>query len=162
MSATAVGLEHEAIQKKYLERVKRFFDQVKSWLPNELEAVELPGRTIQDTTGKYAVGMMRIHKKGMPEPDNVIADIAPIGATTLLGEGLLEIRGPLGEEKLIYFCRKSLQQVEYQPGKILPIYRGVTSDAWYWLESSMSNRALRVTNKRFSDLVRLVSFYACE
>ncbi len=88
-----------------------------------------------------------------------IADIFPMGATTLLAKGILEIHGPFGEEKLLYFCRNTLPLVEYRPGKFRPIYRGVDSDNWYWLESSISNRALLVTRERFSDLIRMVSSY---
>lgn len=160
--ATVAEKPEREVQEEYLKLVRFFFEQVKSWLPDDWEAVALPERTIQDSTGEYRAGMMSIRKKGVPEPDDFIADIFPMGATPLLGKGLLEISGPFGEEKLIYFCRDTIPRVEYQEGKIRPLYRGVEQDGWYWLESSMSNRALLVDQKHFFDLVRLVSFYDSE
>jgi hypothetical protein len=160
MIETIEHLTNEEIQERYVKRIKTFFSQIKEWLPDELEMNDpIPNRDITDTTGTYQTGMVSIYKKGVPEPDNFVADIIPLGATTLLGEGILEIFGAWGEEKLIYFCRDTLPQVEYKPGKFRPIYRGVDSDGWYWLESSMSNRAIFVAREQLFDLIRMVSFY---
>jgi hypothetical protein len=148
------------IQERYIKRVNVFFTQVKDWLTDtSLETVEMPTRTITDATGTYQVGIMAIVIKDKPELEDNVASIFPMGATTLLGEGILEIAGAFGEEKLIYFCRNTLQQVEYKLGVLRPIYRGVDLDGWYWLESSMSNRALLITRERFFDLIRMVSFH---
>jgi len=158
MTETIEHLTNEKIQERYVKRVKAFLKQLEKWLPNELEMFyPIPNRTVTDTTGTYQVGMASIHKKGVP--DNFVVDIFPMGATTLLGEGILEISGVLGKEKIIYFCQKTLPKVEYKPGMFRSIYRGVDSDGWYWLESSMSNRAILVAHKQLFDLIRMVSFY---
>ncbi|MDM8562323.1 hypothetical protein QUF54_03115 [Candidatus Marithioploca araucensis] len=158
MTETIECLTNEEIQEQYFKRIKAFFTQVEEWLPDELEiSYPVPQRTVTDTTGTYQVGMASIYKK--PEPDDFVVDIFPMGATTLLGEGILEIRGAFGEEKLIYFCRNTLPQVEYKPDMFRPIYRCVDSDGWYWLESSMSNRAVFVAREQLFDLIRMVSFY---
>jgi len=160
MTETIEHLTNEEIQERYVKRIKAFFTQIEEWLPDELEINDpVSNRTITDTTGTYQIGMASIYKKGVPEPDNYVAAIFPMGATTLLGEGILEISGALGEEKLIYFCRDTLPQVEDKLGKFRPIYRGVDSDGWYWLESSMSNRAIFVAREQLFDLIRMVSFY---
>jgi len=163
MIETTEHLTNEAIQQRYIKRVKTFLIQVKKWLPDELEISHFaPNHTVTDTTGTYRVDMATIYKMGVAEPNNFIADILPIGATTLLGEGILKISGDYGEEKLIYFCRDTLPQVEYKPGIARPIYRGVDSDGWYWLESSMSNRAIFIAREQLFDLIRLVSYYEFE
>jgi hypothetical protein len=153
-------LTNEEVQEKYRQRVQRFFTQIEEWLPNELEMYNpVPNYRITDSTGTYQINPAAICRTNVQEPDNYVVDIFPKGATVLLGEGILEISGSLGEEKLIYFCQETLPKVEYEPKKVRPIYRGVDLDGWYWLESSMSNRAILVTRDQLFDLIRLVSLY---
>jgi len=154
-------LTNEEIQEKYRQRVKTFFTQIKEWLPDDLEMYNpVPNYRITDSTGTYKIDPTAICRINVQEPDNHVVDIFPRGATVLLGEGILEISGSLGEEKLIYFCRDTLPKVEYELGESHPIYRGVDLDGWYWLESSMSNRAIFVTCNQLFDLIRLVSLYS--
>jgi hypothetical protein len=164
MTETIEDLTNEERQERYRNRVNAFFKQVEQCIPDELEINlnAIPHFTITDATGTYPVNMAVIYKKEVPEPDNLIVNIFPIGATTLLGEGILELSGPFGEEKLIYFSRETLPKVEYKPGSFRPIYRSVDLDGWYWLESSISNRAILVDCQQLFDLIRMVSAYACD
>ncbi len=149
-------------QDRYKERVNDFFQRIRNWLPDiGLAASEFQEHTIRDATGEYAVGMLGIHKKGNKDKlaGNCVAELFPQGATALIGEGVLKISSPMGDETLIYLCKNTLPQVEYTTDKKDPLYKGVKQDDWYWLESSLSNRAIPVTKELLFDLVRMVSLY---
>ncbi len=149
-------------QDRYKERVNDFFQRIRNWLPNSsLAAGEQQERTIRDATGEYAVGMLGIHKKGIHKDEfgECVAELLPLGASTLIGEGVLEVSSPMGDEALIYLCKDALPEVEYIPGIKRPLYRGVKRDDWYWLESNLSNRAILVTKELLFDIIRMVSLY---
>ncbi len=146
-------------QDRYKERVKDFFQRMRSWLPDSLETAELPERAVHDATGEYTVEMLGIHKKDIPESDDLAIEISPRGASTLIGEGMLEVSGPIGHEPLIYLRKNALPKVAYIPGIKRPLYRGVERDDWYWLESSLNNRAIPATKELLLDIIRMVSLY---
>ncbi|MCP4700656.1 MAG: hypothetical protein GY862_27950 [Gammaproteobacteria bacterium] len=122
-------------QDRYRERVNDFFQRMRSWLPDSLETAELPEHAVHDATGEYTVEMLGIYKKDIPESDDLAIKISPRGASTLIGEGMLEVSGPIGYEPLIYLRKNALPKAAYIPGIKRPLYRGVERDDWYWLES---------------------------
>ncbi|MCP4701772.1 MAG: hypothetical protein GY862_33670 [Gammaproteobacteria bacterium] len=148
--------DKQITQDRYKERVNDFFQQIRNWLPDSsLAAGELQKRTIHDATGEYAVEMFGIHKKDMPEADELAVKILPQGASTLIGEG--GVSGPIGYESLIYLRKNDLPKAEYIPGKKRPLYQGVEQDDWYWLQSNLSDHAIPVTKELLFDLIRMVS-----
>ena len=150
-------LTDEEARQQYSKRVKMFLTQVEKCLPKELEMHQsIPDFTVTDITGTYQIEMATIYKC-VPEPDNFVADIFPLGVTTLLGEGLLDISGPFGGERFIYFCRETVSQMQYRAGMIYPVYRDAESEGWYWLKDSMNNQAISITSERLFNLIKKVS-----
>ncbi len=142
----------------YLDRVKAFFEQVETWLPKkELETVNIP-RSIHDKTGEYDAFGLAITKKDMLEADDAVADLFPQGSSILLGEGLIDLMGPFGEESIIYMLKDGLMIFDAQ-GRERPMFKGIAHDGWYWLEDARRNRALPLDSNLFMDLLAMVSDY---
>ena len=150
-------LTEKEVRQQYLKRIKTFLTLVEKCLPDELGLFQsIPNFTVIDVTGRYQIEVMSIYKC-VPEPDNLVADIFPLGATTLLGEGLLDISGALGAERFVYFCQETTWQMQYHAGTIYPVYRDTDSEGWYWLEDSLNDRAVFVTGELLFNFIKKVS-----
>ena len=151
-------LTDEEIRQQYAKRFKAFLKQVKKCLPDELEMIKsMPNFTITDITGSASpVEMATIYQKNVPEPDNFVADIIPFGATSLLGEGILEISGVSGEERLTYTCKNTILPLPYQFDLFYSVSLDIESDGWYW-QGSREDDATLVTCELLLDLINKVS-----
>jgi len=162
--------EHiEEVRNTYLKRVKQFCEWVEKILPKRRYNLEsgdvIP---IEDTTGEYQpnkllyitikLNLTDDEKQHLLDKDGFIMHITPIGATPLIGHGVLLITGPLGEEKLIYLCKQDFEQDKNS--NIRPIYRGIEKDGWYWFETYSTDRPKLIENlEDLYLLIRLVSFH---
>ncbi|MCP4701685.1 MAG: hypothetical protein GY862_33230 [Gammaproteobacteria bacterium] len=146
-------------QQIYLERFNAFLEEVKTWLPEELETAEIP-HEVRDKTGEYKAPGMAILKKGVPEPDdddNVVAKLLPQGCSVLLGEGLIEIHGEFAKESVVYLLVDCFMTT--RSGKLRPMFKGLNSDGWYWMDDPQRSRVLPLNGELLIELLGLTSDY---
>jgi len=77
--------------------VKLIYNQIKHWLPNNFKYEQIKNHYVIDDTGKYKAPIFKQN-----EPNELIAELLPVGTTVLMGDGLIEIHGNFGEESIIY------------------------------------------------------------
>lgn len=158
MTKAITPLTNKEIRQLYSQRIRAFLTQVEKWLPEELGMFQsTPNFAVTDITGTYPIEMATLYKKDVPAPDNVVADIIPLGIITPLGGGMLEICGAFDEERLYYFRENTVPLLEDEPGMFYPIFFGVESDGWYWLDSSMNKPAVLITDKLLFNLIDMVN-----
>ncbi|MCP4701686.1 MAG: hypothetical protein GY862_33235 [Gammaproteobacteria bacterium] len=166
MAATAKTATKKAERQRiYLERLNAFFEEVKTWLPEDLETAEIL-HEVRDKTGEYKAPGMAILKKGVPEPDddddddNVVAKLLPQGCSLLWGgEGLIELHGPFDEESIVYLLVDCLMACRYHSGKLRPMFKGLNSDGWYWMEDPRRSRVQPFNGELLIELLGLTSDY---
>lgn len=147
-------------QRLYLQRVEDLFLQIKTWLPEGLTATinHESRKPVRDETGEYFPPVLTITRTDKEEPDNFVADLFPAGCSVLLAEGLVELRGAIGEEPILYMIKDNLM-IDDAHGGTRPMYRGLSENGWYWLESARRSRAVLLDDEVFIDLLPLVSVY---
>jgi hypothetical protein len=145
-------------QQIYLQRVNLIFNQIKDWLPNNFKSAQIKNHYVIDDTGKYKAPILSIFKQIKNEPNELIADLFPVGTTVLMGEGLIEIHGNFGEESII-FLLKNGWLIQDRFGKQRPMYKEINIDGWYWIENAYRNKASLVNKEIFLDLLKIVSLY---
>lgn len=153
LAATAMTAKKDK-QTLYIQRVKRFFAQVKRWLPDELSCYEIP-RQLSDESGDYDAFALAIIKQS--QPDSAVADLFPQGYSVLLGEGLIELAGPFGEESIVYLLPDEL--TIKRNGKTQPMFKGLQTDGWYWMEDPRRGRVLPLSQELFIELLGLTGAY---
>ena len=143
-------------QQIYLQRVKVIYNQIKHWLPNNFKYEQIKNHYVIDETGKYKAPILSIFK--LNEPNELIAELLPVGTTVLMGDGLIEIHGNFGEESII-FLLKNGWLIQDRFGKQRPMYKEINTDDWYWIENAYRNKASLVNKEIFLDLLKIVSLY---
>ncbi len=140
----------------YLERVNKFFNQVEDWLP-QFKIIRTDIN--QDNTGVNKTPSLSIVKKDINDKeDNAVADLFPEGNSVLMGEGIIKINGPYGQESIIYMLKDGWI-IQDRFGKERQMYQGIKCDGWYWLESSYRNIVHLVDKAILMDLLKMVSLY---
>ncbi|MCP4698118.1 MAG: hypothetical protein GY862_14885 [Gammaproteobacteria bacterium] len=158
MAATAETATNKTERQRiYLEQLNAFFEEVKTWLPEELETAKMP-HEVRDKTGEYKAPGMAILKKGVPEPDDaVVANLLPQGCSLLWGEGLIKLHGLFNEESIVYVLVDRLMTA--RSGKLRPRFKGLNSDGWYWVEDPRRSRVLPLNGELLIELLGLTSDY---
>ena len=137
----------------YLERVNDFFNQIKNWFKDELEVTTYPVQ-VDEILGIYEAPAIDIREKGQTE---LLANITPKGATVILAEGLLEIKGWLDTDHLNYMVDGGFQVTDAYSGKKRPTFKGVNQDGWYWIDDPRTHKVHFVDKTRLLELITLVS-----
>ncbi|OQW92264.1 MAG: hypothetical protein BWK78_02210 [Thiotrichaceae bacterium IS1] len=147
-------------QQIYLDRVGQFFAQVNNWIPSEFNRIETT-QWVTDNTGKYEVPVLSMSIPQPPTPeidDGAIADLLPEGTSVLMGEGLIKMKGMFGEEWIMYLLKESVK-IRDRFGRERPMFKGIRTDGWYWIEDTHRNRAHLMNREIFLELVTFVSEY---
>jgi len=155
MTSLEVQKTPQEKQQLYLETVNQFFGQVKEWLPESVETVQIENALLEDKTGEYEVPLLSIIKKGVLTPDSVIANLLPQGISFLTGEDLIEIKGAWDEEELAYIRQKNLIQT-VRHGKECLMDEGFEKEGWYWILINQ-DQIRPITKELFFEIIRKVS-----
>ncbi len=92
-----------------------------------------------------------------------LASLVPMGAEVIAAEGRIELIGTRERQPLLYFAAGGPHinvtvDGGAKPAHIShPVFRGVTSEGWYWLEDVRLGRARPLDATLFKDLLRTVS-----
>jgi hypothetical protein len=140
-----------AEQKKqvYLTRVNQLFGNIKNWLKDEPVAVKQQTlEIIEKFTGPYIVPSLSIST----QTGEKLVDINPVGAYTLMAEGILDVEGEFGREYITYMVDggpDSYRANPQNPVQILTdkMFKEIDDDGWYWIEETIENKAHFVNNK---------------
>lgn len=154
--------EQTSEEKKqfYLQHVNQFYDHVKNWLQdksqnNQLIVEKTPVEIYEKALGTYNTKMLSIQT---PDKD-VAIDMKPIGACAVLAEGMIELESWLGKEHIVYMPSGGPMFTE-PSGSEQPIYRGITEEGWYWIESSRRTKAYKMDKELLLELMTMVSDHA--
>jgi hypothetical protein len=133
----------------YLERVVKLLALIKLWLREERLEVSNSQDVVVENLGTYQIPLLTVTTSTREQ----LAQIKPVSASVIVGDGLIEIQGWLpGKEYLVY-----LRKPDPALGKAL--YKGIFQEGWYWIEDNRRNRAHLLDKPLLLDIITLVSDY---
>ncbi len=134
----------------YLKRVDDLFSQIREWFKDDLEVATYPIQ-VGEPLGRYEAPALLIRDNA-----ETLANLTPKGATVILAEGLLELKGWLDKVQLDYMTGNG-PQVFKNNDKTQSVYQGINRDGWYWIESPITKKARFVDKTLLLKLITLVS-----
>lgn len=146
-------LENEGNRPKiqqYAKRVEQLYTDIRAWITKEnlnLQIMDTRVLVLEQMATYKIQGILVQNKEG-----KILAEIIPAGASVIVAEGRIDIKGWLGTEYLLYMPK-------HRPELGKPFYKGVNEDGWYWIEDSYRNRAHRLEKHLLRELITLVSDY---
>ncbi len=155
-------IENSAVNQiqLYLERVEQLYLSIKPWLAEE-QLLFVPSQidTIEQRAS-YKTTQLSIKTQA----NKTLAETKPKCSRVILGEGLVEIEGWQGKESLVYMIKDGLQMTKpdrHDSNKliIVPMYKGIDADGWYWIEDGRRNRAHLLNKSLFLEVITFVSDY---
>lgn len=146
----------------YHHRVLKLYDEVDEWLRNTpLRTSRRSHEVTENIYGSYEISLLEIR-----DPNgNLIATLEPMGLSVIGAEGRVEIIGRVDRQGIVYFPAGGPQiifRVGVGPSATpvsRPVFKGVTTEGWYWLESARLSRARPLDEALFKDLLRGVTDY---
>jgi hypothetical protein len=157
-------VDYETTKHIYLQRVNQFYTQVKTWLGDQKYSFLTVPHIFKDEFGTYQGEKMviKLKKKGTTLKKNfnqpLLAELTPMGASSLLGEGVIEVSGWLTMEPLAYLP-KGGPTLTWSSGEKQPMLEGVYQDGWYLLRDPRTRQAQLMDEKSLFTLITLVSDY---
>jgi hypothetical protein len=146
----------------YCDRVSRLYGQVELWLKDtSLQTRQTAHVLSEELFGKYRTSLLEIY-----DPySKLVATLQPTGASVIGAEGRVELRGRIAREGVVYFPAggpQARRRVGVGPSATWvshPVFKGVSDEGWYWLESARLSRARPLDKDLFMDLLKGVSDY---
>jgi len=135
--------------RTYLKRVEKLFDLIKPWLLEKNLEVKNSLETIIENLGTYQVPSLTVATATREQ----LAQIRPVSASVIVGEGLIEIQGWLPGKEYLVYLRK------HDPVLGTAFYKGISQEGWYWIEDNRRNRAHLLDQPLLLDIITLVSDY---
>jgi len=156
-------IAYEPARQLYLQRVTQFYAQLQSWLGNQDYTFSSVPRTFKDELGTYRGNKMVVElkqQKAIQKNFNKpwLVDFTPMGAASLLGEGVIEVSGWLTMEPLAYLPRSEPTR-RLSSGQRQPLLKGVHEDGWYLLRDPRTRQVQLIDQDSLYTLITLVSDY---
>jgi len=105
MNTIVEGPHALAKKQLYLQRLNQFYTDIRNWLQDEPLIVE-PGETdMIEALGQYKAPQLFIKS----EAGEVLAAFQPTGASVLLAEGAMDVKGGIGLEYVLYMLKSEPQ-----------------------------------------------------
>ncbi len=136
----------------YLRRVSDLFSQIKTWFQGELE-VATDTIQIKEPAGNYEAPTLSIREKGQAE---ILANLIPKSAGTILFEGMIEINGGLDQIHLEYMA-KGGPQVTLTQGNTYPMLNGINQNGWYWIVDPVTKKTCFTDKASLLEMITWVS-----
>ncbi len=118
----------EARKQLYLQRVHQFYDHIQSWLKDENLFFTTQPTEIYEELGHYVVPFLSIKTAA----GELLAEMKPIGASAIIGEGVIEVIGCFDNDFMTYMRVGEPTITDPFSGVKRPIYDGIDVDGWYW------------------------------
>ena len=145
---------------EYIQAVQALNAQVQRWL-SDLDELHCITRSfhIDETTGSYEAPGLAILGPG----DTPIAEMAPVGMNIVAAKGRVDLAGEEDRAPLLWLEPPSpVLTSEIDAGGLgasnsRPLFEGVDSEGWYWIENRLARRAHLLDRDLFRDLLLGVS-----
>ena len=157
-------LQHSENVGWYIAALKELYAHIRNWLEDTPITVQ---ETINDISeeniGTYKAPGLRL----MNELDRPIVTIAPVGTQIVGASGRADFIGPMDRENIFFFKQggPSMTVGVQAPGenktRVSPLYRGITTTGWYWIDDRRRAEAHPLNETLFLDLIARVSDYEC-
>lgn len=148
----------------YIAALEELYAQIRNWVEDTPVTIqETINEISEETIGKYEAPGLRL----MNELDRPIATIAPVGTRIVGASGRADFIGPMDRENLYFFkAGGPLMPAGVQPpggnkARVSPLYRGIKTTGWYWIDDRRRAEAHPLNETLFLDLIVRVSDYEC-
>jgi len=146
----------------FVDSVNRLFTEIESWIASTpLNGVRQEIEISEEASGRYKVDKLAI----VDEVGKKIADLQPIGAFIIGGNGRIDLNGTIDKAILVNLeaggpSMTTTITVGGQPEtRTTYFYKGIGQQGWYWVEDKRRGKANFFTKDLFVELLREVSDY---
>ncbi len=147
----------------YLNNISKLYQLVDEWLKEKSFLYEEQDIEIcEEASGKYSVRKLIIRN----DKNEQIAEIRPIAAWVIGGDGRLDIIGKFDKQIVLYINKEralvkssATDSTGNISDKVYPLYKGIDKDGWYWIKDMHIGRAYALDKELFFDLLAEVSDY---
>lgn len=155
MPTLSLQKDVEAQKHFYLQHVNQFYDDIKNWLKDENWVFLTQPTEIYEELGHYVVPFLSI-KTATGE---LLAEMKPIGASAIIGEGVIEVIGSFDNDFMTYMLAGEPTITDPFSGVKRPIYDGIEVDGWYWDYRLDTNSRLIADKTSLLELITWVNDY---
>lgn len=131
----------EAKKQIYLQRVNQFYADLKNWLQDEAFILEEDHVDVIEALGEYQAPRCSVKT----QEGELLAEFKPTGASVLLAEGAIDVKGWLDKEYVLYMLKNDPQT-----------YYKIEEDGWYWQEQRLDVEPHFLNNK--TTLLQLITW----
>ena len=135
--------QHNTQAKKqiYLQRVNQLYANIRNWLQDEPLILEEGELNVIEALGHYKAPRLSIKTK----EGELLAEFKPTGASVLLAEGAMDVKGGIGLEYVLYMLESDPQT-----------FFKIDADGWYWQEQRDNVDPHFINNK--ATLLQLITW----
>lgn len=144
----------------YRDRVYHLYSNIEGWLKGtSLKTKRLSFDVMENVYGSYKIDCLDISRAD----GTTVATLEPIGASVIGGEGRVDLVGSRDRQSIMYFGAEG-PHIQVAIGAAPasrrvshPLFKGVTTAGWYWIEDVRLGRARQLDEALFKDLLRGVA-----
>ncbi len=146
----------------FLTHVNSLFAEIETWLRAAgLKILKTDIEINEEDYGSYHAPKITVLSPAGTE----LAEITPVGASILGANGRVDMQG--FADKIILLDMDAGGPIRNNTGSAgkpettaRPLFRGIDSAGWYWIENRISNKAHKLNSELFFDLLTEVADYA--
>ncbi|NQS97925.1 MAG: hypothetical protein HQ591_05685 [candidate division Zixibacteria bacterium] len=147
--------------KKYLARLRTIYEEIEGWLAEDKQLrIAYKEYSIKELSSvSYKAPKLLI----TDDSGKLVAELIPKGAWVVSAEGLIDIKGEMGIDNLLYLTKNppitthvavGSQKLWNSPS----VYSNIELEGWYWIDPN-SMEPILVEKELFKELVEQASFY---
>lgn len=147
----------------FLTHVNNLLSSMESWAMAEgLKVSKSEVELNEEVYGRYLAPKITIlHPDG-----SMLAEITPIGASVLGANGRVDMQGYADKVILLDLdAGGPVRHPKHLAGspepQTRPLFRGIGSAGWYWIENRVSSKGHKLGREVFFDLLAEVADYEC-
>jgi hypothetical protein len=144
-------------------RVVHLYRRVEEWLAGTSLSIKRHDSSVnEEPYGLYWIPLLQINRGDGKQ----VARLVPIGASIIAAEGRVDLEGSVDTQPLVYFAAGG-PEIGVTAGRgcgkthaivmTHAIFKGVSSEGWYWLDNVRLRRARPLDKSLFIDLLKGVA-----
>ena len=146
----------------FITDVNNLYNEIDNWLRSQKLSTTREKKDIsEEAYGQYSIDQLIISDS----TGSKVATLTPVGAGVIGAKGRVDVVGILDRIILVKLEKggpqisTSVKSGEYTERNATQLFKGISKDGWYWIESKRLRKARLLDKNLFFDLISEVSDY---
>ena len=149
--------------REFLKQLRTLYADVRTWLPHELRIREDTKNLHEEAFGQYEAPALRITQAD----GSAIATLEPVGASIIGAKARVDLKGSADVQPILYLLKGgpvfeitvTSTAGGFPDQRVAPVFKGVTTDGWYWVDGKRPRQAHPLDRDAFLKLLRFTADY---